>query len=236
MGLLEEEIRQAREASEIFERLGKTTDQASTLIELAWLLNYDRQLDAAEEAASRAIELLPKKGEQLDICQAHHVLGNIHNSKDNTGRTVHHFEEAIRIASSLNVTQLSFWINRVLSEMLFLERKFDNGQARLECAKSYAVNDAHCRAHVLEAQAWVWSGQGRFEEAKSEALRALGMFEQLGASVSAERMGQVLGWINRDAQEARWDLFPPSEVNSDGKPFGRVPLTVCVDSVVRQGH
>jgi hypothetical protein len=35
------------------------------LANLAWLLLRKKQLDAAEEAASRAIDLLPEEGEQL---------------------------------------------------------------------------------------------------------------------------------------------------------------------------
>jgi len=81
IGLPEEGIRQAKEASGIFERLGDTVKQAECLIELARLLHSDEQLDAAEEAASRAINLLPEKGKQLNICQGHRALGYIYYSR-----------------------------------------------------------------------------------------------------------------------------------------------------------
>jgi hypothetical protein len=55
MGLFKEGIEQAREAAEIYERLGDKTEQAECLVDLAWLLYNDYQLDAAEEAVSRAI-------------------------------------------------------------------------------------------------------------------------------------------------------------------------------------
>ena len=48
----EEGIRQMREASKVYERLGQTRKQAMCLIELASLLWLDGQLDAAEETAS----------------------------------------------------------------------------------------------------------------------------------------------------------------------------------------
>ena len=53
IGLYKEGVQQAKEASEIFERLGNTLGQAVCLIDLAWALHDDDQLDAAEEAASR---------------------------------------------------------------------------------------------------------------------------------------------------------------------------------------
>jgi len=47
-----EGVQQAKEALEIYERLGDTVEQARCLIELAWLFHEDRQLVGAEEAAS----------------------------------------------------------------------------------------------------------------------------------------------------------------------------------------
>ena len=59
-----EGIRQAREALEISERIGHIGYQGDSLVDLAWLLHQDSQNDAAEEAASRAIDLLPEKGQE----------------------------------------------------------------------------------------------------------------------------------------------------------------------------
>jgi len=80
LDLYGEGIQQAKEASEIFERLGKPVDQADGLISLAWALHGDRQFDAAEEAASCAINLLPEKGQQLYVCRGHRILGDIYRS------------------------------------------------------------------------------------------------------------------------------------------------------------
>ena len=63
MGLPEEGIQQAEEALGILERLGWTAGQAYCLIGLASLLLSNEQFDAAEEAASRAINLLPENGQ-----------------------------------------------------------------------------------------------------------------------------------------------------------------------------
>jgi len=53
----EEGIQQANEALEIYGRLGNPVGQAQSLIDLAHLLHGNEQLDAAEETASRAINL-----------------------------------------------------------------------------------------------------------------------------------------------------------------------------------
>ena len=67
--------------------IAKTVTQAYCLIDLALLLCSDEQLDAAEEAAaSRAIDLLPEKGEQPPVSQSHRVLGSIYRSR---GHVVH---------------------------------------------------------------------------------------------------------------------------------------------------
>ena len=63
MYLYGEGIQQAKEALETLEPLGDTTGQAGCSIELAWLLHDNKQLDAAEEAASYAIDLISEKGD-----------------------------------------------------------------------------------------------------------------------------------------------------------------------------
>jgi len=57
MGLHEEGLQLVKAALEIFEQLGGAVEQAHCLKDLAWLLHDDEQLGAAEEAASRAINL-----------------------------------------------------------------------------------------------------------------------------------------------------------------------------------
>ena len=65
MGLDEEGVQQAQEVSKIFEWLGEVVRQVASLATLASLLCEANQLDAAKEAALRAIDLLPEKGEEL---------------------------------------------------------------------------------------------------------------------------------------------------------------------------
>ena len=200
IGLYEEGIRQAKEASEIFERLGHVVQQADSLIFLAWLLSDAEQLDAAEEAGSRAIDLLPDQGEELSVCQGHRALGDVYRSKGEMKKAIHHFEVALEIASSLNQVDQLFWVNFVLADAFFKQGKFDDAHIHVECARSHAVNNLYLLARASRLQARVWCAQSMFGEAKSEGLRSLAVFEKLGAAADAEYARQLLREI--DAQAA----------------------------------
>ena len=204
LDLYEEGIRQAKEASKIFERLGSVPQQADTLITLAFLLCHANQPDAAEEAASRAIDLLPEKGAEFDACQAHRVLGIIYQSKGETKKAFRHLEIALGIASSINRASQLFWVNHALADLFSTERKFSDAQTHVERAKSLAANDTHLLAHVMRQQAEVWNGQHRFEEARAEALRALDMFEKLGDPSNAERLRGLLQKIEARQSGRPW--------------------------------
>jgi len=131
MRLFKEGIQQAKEASDIYKRLGDTVEQAQCLIALAWLLHCDKQLDDAEEAASRAIALLPEKGEHR-VCRCHHILGNIYLSKGDTERAVCHLEVALRLASSFHWLNLLVWIHFSLADMCCNQGKFYGAHAHVE--------------------------------------------------------------------------------------------------------
>ena len=195
MRLNEEGIQQAGEASEIFDRLGEVVLQANSLIALAWLLCGANQLNAAEEAGLRGLDLLPEKGEEFHVCEAHRVLGEIYQFKGETKKAIHHFEAALGIASSLNVVYLLFWVNYALARLLSAQGKFDDAQAHLEHAKPHAVDNPYFLARAMDQQAHLWYLQGRFEDAKSEALHALDALEKLGAASDAEDVRHFLHQI-----------------------------------------
>jgi len=67
-------------------------------MDFASLLYSIKQLDAAEEAASRAIDLCSEIDKQYQVCKSHHVLGEIYRSKGDTERSTHRFEVALGIA------------------------------------------------------------------------------------------------------------------------------------------
>jgi len=187
-----EGMEQVKEGLVIFERLGRTAQQAEYLVSLATLPRRDEQFDAAEDAASRAINLLPEKGNQTIVCYGRRVLGEICCSKGDTEKAVHHFEVTLGIASSLGLINQLFWIRFAMALLFFGQDRFDDGHAHLERAKSYAVNDPCLLACASQAQAYVLVIQHRFEEAKPEALRALDVFEKLGAANDTEESRNFL--------------------------------------------
>jgi len=127
---------------------------------------------------SRAIDLFLEKGEQSPGCKCKYVL------------TIY-FEVALRFSS--NSIRWSGFISP------WRDSFFDDAQAHTEYAKLHATDDND--AYLL-AQALVWYGQHRLEEAESEALRAVDAFEKLGAVRDVERVMELLRqMIDLDAGE-----------------------------------
>jgi len=197
IGLHKEGIQQAKEASKIFEQLGDTTGQAQCLIRLAHSLRSDEQLDAAEEAALRAIDLLPDKGHQFLVCESHRALGNIYQSKGDTEKAIHHFEVATGIGSAFNWHDTLFCIHYELAVLLGGEGRFDDAHAHIECTKSHTAGNTYYLGCAMELQARVWYGQHRLEEARSEALRAADVYEKLGAAEDVECCKSLLRDIEK---------------------------------------
>ena len=200
--LYEEGIRAAEEASAIFERLGDTVEQALCLTELTLLLCGDNQFDAAEEAISRAIVLLPGTGEQFQVSISQYTLGFLYREKGDRKKAIYHFEIALGLASSSNWLNLLFWIRFFLAQLFYDEGRFDDANAHIGHAKSHAANDhdTNLLAHAMEFQAILWNGQRRFEEARSEALAAVNLFQKLGAVDLVERVRELLLRMDSDAQ------------------------------------
>ena len=222
MRLFEEGIEQAKEASEIYERLGDTAEQARCLEDLAWLLHGDGQLDDAEEVTSRALDLLSEKGRQLDVCRCHHLLATIHRSKGETKKAIHHLEVALRIASPFNWLNILSWIQYSMAGLSSDEGRFDDAHAHAEQAKLHATNDndTYVLARAMELQAELLHIQHRFEDAKSEASGAVDTFEKLGAADDVVRIRWLLERINLDACKS----------GDDGELLTTVPPVVLVNS------
>ena len=187
--LYEEGIQQAKEALDIYGQLGNTAAQARCWISLASLLREDEQLDAADEAATRAVDL---SGDQYILCQAHLVLGKIHQSKGNPEKAIHHFEESLQIASALNSRGQLSLIHSALSGLYFGQGELDNAHAHIEHAKSHAGNNLFYLGSTFFLSACILAVKNRPEEAKSEALCALAIFEGLGVMDHVERTRGLL--------------------------------------------
>ena len=141
LGLLKEGIDQAGEALEIYERIGGAEKQGDCLVRLALLLCGDKQPDAAEEAASRAIKIYPEKGQEFRVCDAHRFLGVIHHFKKEKEKAIHQFETALTIASPFGWNGELFWIHCSPAELFRDEDDPDNAHLHIEQAKTYTVDN-----------------------------------------------------------------------------------------------
>jgi len=194
LDLHKEGIQCAEELLKIFERLGDTQQQTWCLNRLAWLLYGDKQLDAAQEAASRAIDLFPEKGEESQVSDCHRVLGDIYGSKGEIEKAIHHYETALEIASSFGWDNRLSLVHCSLARLFYDQGRLNDANAHIERAKPHAVNHPFSLAYAMDLQAQVWYKQHRFEEAKYEALRAVNGFEKLG---STERVESTRGLLQQ---------------------------------------
>ena len=185
-------IQLAEEALEVHKRLDDTSGQGKCLRRLAQVLFKDNQLDAAEETASRAVDLLSGKDDQLEVCGCYLLLGCIFQSKGEIATAISHFEKALRIASSSNSYTQRFWIYFSLAGLSFDQGRFDEAHTRVERAKSHVVNDSYLLGHAMWLQARFWYRQRRLGEGRSEVLRAVDAFEKLGAVKDMEDCRKLL--------------------------------------------
>ena len=215
IGLRKEGIQVGKEALEVFERLGDTSGQAHCLKYLACLFHEDKQLDAAEEAASRMIDLIPEKGRQSLVCESHRILGNIYRSKGEREKAISRFEVALGIATSFNWREHLFWVHYALAELFLDEDGFDDAHAHIEQAKSHAVNGAYFLGCAMVLQAMVWYKQRRLEEARSETLRTIDVFEKLGAARDLENCRGLLRRIEEEINKPVASGWPGFSFNCE---------------------
>ena len=180
---------------EVFERLGKTEDQANCLDTLGLLLLSNDQLDAAEDTVLRKIELLPEKGQEFQFCQSHYLLGKIYHHKGEKEKSVHHFETALAIASSFDWQDDLYSIHYAMAELFRDQGEFDNANTHIEQAKSHTADDTYNLGHGMEVQGGIWYRQCRLEDARPEVLGALEIFERIGAAKDAGRCRELLQTI-----------------------------------------
>ena len=215
LGFYEDGIKQAKEAVEIYKRFGDAESQAGCLNDLARLFHSDKQLDAAEEAASRAVELLPERGQEFWVCQSHRILGDIYVSKGEREKAIHHFETALQIASSSNWSTQLFLIDYSLAELFLNEGDLSNAFAHIERAESHTVDNTYNLGRAISLRAQVLCRQRNYQEAKSGAVHAFEIFEKLGAASGLAACRALL----QDIERAANGLSVPGESGSNSE-FG----------------
>ena len=190
-----ERINQAREALEIYTRLGIAEECANCLSTLAWLSTADGQHNAAEETVLESIKLLPEKGEEHQLYFSHHILGNIYSSKGKREKAIYHYELALGIASTFNWSPHLAMIHLALAMHFLNGGRFEEAQVHTEQAMSHALDNPHALGRAVLLQAEICYRQQRFEDAASKALRAQEIFEKLGAAEFLELSRDLLGKI-----------------------------------------
>ena len=213
LNLYTEGIQQVKEAQEIYKQLKHTVGQAQSLTSLAYLLSADSQLNAAEEAAFSAINLLSDQSNQFMVCECYRVLGNVCRSKGEKEKAINHYEAALGIASSSNWHEQLFWIHHSLAQLFHDQGSFDDAHIHVKYTKSHTANDKYLLGRAMEQQAWFWYKQQNLKEAKSEALCAVGVYEKFGAS--------------KDMDECRKLLQKIEEAMNNGK-FWKLCYLVCL--------
>lgn len=196
LALYKEGIEQAREALGIFERLENMEGQVECLIDLAQLLLGDRQLNGAEEAIRRSVNLTEEVPEFL-LCQSSRILGDILRAKGEREKAIHQYNKAIEIGTRFNWHHQLFWTHYSLGRLFCSEDKFGEAHAHIERAKQVAVNDEYYLGCAMEADAWTWYQQGRPEDAVSEALGAVEIYRKLGAAKDLEECTAFLQDVER---------------------------------------
>jgi len=78
------------------------------------------------------------------------------------------------------------------------DHKPDDAQIHIERAKSYTIDNEYYLGLAMETQASLWNRQRRYEEAKSEVLRAIEVFERVGAAGSLEACRELLKEIEKN--------------------------------------
>ena len=197
LGFSEEGVQQAKESLEIFARVDGAAQQAESLSNLARLLFDDKQLDAAEDAASRGIALVTEQDEGHLVAKLHHVLGLIHGSKGEKEEAVHHFETALRIASPFNWRDILVGTHHDLAGLFINENELDEANAHIQQAKSHAADDPHLLGCTMYMQTRIWCRQNKLEEAKSEVSQALEIFEKLGSARNTSNCRDLLQTVER---------------------------------------
>ena len=148
--LRKEGIEQAKEASEIYRRLGQTVMEARCLHSLTALLLEDNQLDSALEAATRTIGLISEKGHDHISCSSLHSLGKIYRSKGEQEKALHNFKAALEIASRYEWQDQLFWNHYELAISFLRANNLDDAHAHVEQAKSHATENRYDLGRAME--------------------------------------------------------------------------------------
>ena len=195
-----------------------------TLRTIADLLFADGQLDAAEKAAEKVINLGDR---EPSVSDCHILLGRIHCERGNTESAITHFEIVLRIASPFNRHGQLFSGHYNLAKLFAEQGRFNDAHTHIGHAKPYAhaTNNNLRIGRAMYLQAWIWYREGKFVEAKAEALHTVTVFEELGAMEWLKGARKLLQAIEEEID--KW--FTEGLDFSSGEPPETVLLPTITD-------
>ena len=204
LGIYAEGISQAKEALEIYEKLNETVEQVDCLHVLASLFIEDNQVNAAEEATSRAVIISLDEPSKSQLREHYLILGHMCRRRGETGAANGHYMKALGIARSLNQQGEQLVTILSLVTLLVETERFDDALVHLDHLKLDVANNPRYVGVVMQAQARVLLYQGKLEEARSEMLRTIGLYEGIGVSAgymddSKKFLQEIEGKINERA-------------------------------------
>ena len=116
--------------------------------------------------------------------------------------------------------------NSPSAEKLFFDQnRFDDAHAHVERAKSHVINHPYLLGRAMELQALFWYQEVRFKEAKSEASRAVDIYERTEATSNLKNCRALL----RDIEE-EMKVSGESGFNNVGKSLETMLLPTSVNS------
>ena len=192
LGLYKEGIQQVKEASDIYVRLDDPVMQARCSERLSLFLLEDHQLDAAEDAAFRAIDLTSEEDDEYVVCQSNRNLAKIYRSKGEKKKAIRHLRKALDVATRSEIQAQLFWTHHDLALLSLDERDFEDAHTHVKRAKSHATENRYHLGLAMEIQARISYQQRRLEDTKSEVLGAVAIFEKLGVAKETKRCNDLL--------------------------------------------
>ena len=200
LGLHEEGIQQAREAMVIYQRLGNMGGVAACHLWLSSLFRRVDRLDDADECETQAIGLINTAIPTADptLCAfLHTCLDRIYSNRGETEKAYFHSEAAL---GKTTARDNRFIAHRGLAADCLARGRLDKAEVHLEHDRSLAVDGTSELGSVMFLQACLLQEQGKFEEARSEALRVLDFVEEFGRGNVGDVEG-LLHTIDREEVE-----------------------------------
>ena len=159
---------------------------------------------------------------------ATYTVPSIYRSKGEREKAIRHLETALKIASPSNWYKELCWIHFSLAELFLDERALSDASTHIERTKSHAVDGTLEMSHAMELQALICCLQHKFEDAKSEASRALDIYEKLGAAQGVDECRITLQVIE-EGMESRGTSSNESnpDSSSTGELLEAVLFSLC---------